>query len=93
MDDKRVEVRIDKWLWAVRLFKTRVKAQLACKNGKISIGEKICKPSKIVKVDDVIAIRSGSLLKEVRIKEIISKRVSAKIAAELYEENKHILNK
>ena len=51
------EVRIDKWLWAVRIFKTRSIATEACKKGRISIGGVSVKPSRTIKVGDVIEVR------------------------------------
>ena len=54
------EVRIDKWMWAVRLFKTRSKAADACKKNKILIDNTFAKPSRTVKVGDVIEIAFGT---------------------------------
>lgn len=78
-------VRIDKWLWSVRLFKTRSIAQAACKKGRVSIDGKICKPAKLVKIDNKIIVKTGDLEKQILVKGLIYKRVSAKIATELYE--------
>ena len=54
---KEEEVRIDKWLWAVRLFKTRTLAAEACKKGKITIDTVSVKPSRTIRVNDVIQIK------------------------------------
>ena len=51
------EVRIDKWMWATRIFKTRTIAAEACKKGRIMIGGVTIKPSRMIKVGDVIQVR------------------------------------
>ena len=51
------EVRIDKWMWATRLFKTRTIATEACKKNRISIGEVQVKPSRMIKTGDIIQVR------------------------------------
>ena len=53
------EVRVDKWMWAVRLFKTRSKAADACKKNKVTVDGIAAKPSRMVKVGEVIGIRKG----------------------------------
>ena len=73
-------IRIDKWLWAVRIFKTRTMASEACKAGKVKINGQSVKPSREVKLEDVITIKLGSLLKTVQVTGIIKNRVSAKLA-------------
>lgn len=78
--------RIDKYLWAIRVFKTRSEATDACKGNKVKIGGVNAKPSKMVKVGDVLEIRKGSVLYSYRIKAIISNRVGAKLVPE-YAEN------
>jgi len=61
------KVRIDKWLWMVRLFKTRTMATDACQAGKVKINEVNCKPSREVKKGEKIQIRIGILLKTVEV--------------------------
>ena len=51
------EVRIDKWLWAVRIFKTRTAASEACKKGRVLIGGTAVKPSRNIRVGEVIKVR------------------------------------
>ena len=79
-------VRIDKWLWSVRLFKTRSQATEACRSGKISMMEQEVKPSRDVQEGDIIEVRTGPLIKTVKVLQLIKTRVSAKIAAECYED-------
>ena len=72
-------VRIDKWLWAVRLFKTRSQATEACRSGKITIGEQTVKPSREVHVGETIMVRTGPLARTVEVKEVLQHRVGAKL--------------
>ena len=53
------EVRIDKWLWAVRLYKTRTIAAEACRKGQVSLGGVNLKPSRMVRVGDVVSVQIG----------------------------------
>lgn len=71
-------IRIDKWLWAARLFKTRNIAVDACKGGKVKIEGANVKPSREVKEGDVIHVQVEQLHKVVQIKTLIKNRVSAK---------------
>ena len=72
-------IRIDSWLWTVRLFKTRTKAADACKGGKVKISGQSVKASKEVKVDEIIEIQLGSIKRKVKIIKIIKNRVAAKL--------------
>lgn len=76
------EVRIDKWLWAVRVFKSRSLAADACKSGKVSIGGVVIKASRDVKIQDVIAIHMGQYVKTVQVLSLLHNRVSAKLVSE-----------
>jgi ribosome-associated heat shock protein Hsp15 len=71
-------VRIDKWLWAVRIFKTRNQATTACKKGKILIKNKPVKPSRIIYIDDIVVIKKLPVVYTYRIKELLEKRVAAR---------------
>jgi len=71
-------VRIDKWLWAVRIFKTRNQATTACKKGKILIKNKPVKPSRIVDIDDIVVIKKLPVVYTYRVKELLEKRVAAR---------------
>ncbi len=72
-------VRIDKWLWSVRLFKTRSQATDACRSGKVFIQQVPVKPSREVAVDDIIEIHQSPIRKKVQVKAILSSRVGAKL--------------
>ena len=84
--DASLCIRVDKWLWATRFFKTRTMATDACKSGKVKINNEPAKSSKEVKQYDIISINFGIITKIVKVKEIIEKRVSAKIAVSCFEE-------
>lgn len=71
-------VRIDKWLWAVRVFKTRSKAADACKGGKVKIDGQNIKASREVKEGEEISISLTSFTKTVRVKALLQNRVGAK---------------
>jgi ribosome-associated heat shock protein Hsp15 len=79
-------VRIDKWLWAARFFKTRSLATTAVEGGKIRLNEERTKPSRNVKPGDILDIDNGSAEWQVIVKELSDKRGSASIAQTLYEE-------
>ncbi|MFC2119105.1 RNA-binding S4 domain-containing protein [Bacteroidota bacterium] len=79
-------MRIDKWLWAVRLFKTRSAATEACKKGRVRIDQESVKPSRTISMGDIIEIRKPPIIKSFRVKGLLEKRVSAKIAAENVED-------
>ncbi|MGB9602512.1 MAG: RNA-binding S4 domain-containing protein [Verrucomicrobiia bacterium] len=80
------ETRIDKWLWAVRIFKTRSQAIEACKAGHIKINGVSVKPSHQVKIGEVVIIQRGELARTIKVIGIISQRVSAKVAAQYVED-------
>ncbi len=79
-------VRIDKWLWAARFFKTRSLAKTAIDNGKIEVNEQRAKASKEVSLEDTLNIRRGEVTQTVVIKNLSDKRGPAKVAQTLYEE-------
>lgn len=83
MDDK---VRVDKWMWAVRIFKTRSMAADACKKGKVSIDGATIKPSREVKLNEKIDIRVPPIIRSYRVKAISGKRMSAKLAVDFVED-------
>lgn len=81
------KVRIDKWLWSVRVFKTRSLATTACAAGKVKINGKSMKPSFNLKGGETITIRKGPLTIIYTVLTLIEKRVSAQLAAECYEDS------
>ena len=70
--------RIDKFLWAIRVFKTRTDATEACKGNKITVNGQGVKPSREVKAGDLIEVRKGSVLYKFKVKAPLEKRVGAK---------------
>ncbi len=86
MDHKADKVRIDKWLWAARFFKTRQLAVKALKTGKISINRQNCKPASTVKTGDLLLIKRGLHQLEVKINALSEQRGPAPVAQQLYEE-------
>jgi ribosome-associated heat shock protein Hsp15 len=79
-------LRIDKWLWAVRLYKTRSLASEACRTGKVIINEQTVKPSREIKLSDVLQIRQGPITKTVRVISFPPNRVSAKLVVNFMED-------
>ena len=75
----KTEVRIDKWLWAVRLFKTRTLAAEACKKGKVILQNIPVKPSRNVKVDDVVCIKRNPILFSFKVLALSENRMNAKL--------------
>jgi ribosome-associated heat shock protein Hsp15 len=87
MEPKNNEhIRIDKWLWAVRIFKTRNMAANACKKSKVLLNGRNVKPSHSVKIGDVIEVRHSIITRTFNVNGLLEKRVSAKIAVEYVEE-------
>ncbi|MGV3741210.1 MAG: RNA-binding S4 domain-containing protein [Burkholderiaceae bacterium] len=79
-------VRIDKWLWAARFFKTRSLATDAVEGGKVKLNEERTKPSRNVKPGDILEIDNGSTTWQVVVEALAEKRGSASIAQTLYSE-------
>lgn len=80
-----MEARIDKWLWAARIFKTRSMAAAACKKGQVSIKGSQIKPSRMIKEGDVIEVRKSPVTFSFRVKQAIEKRVGAKLVLDVLE--------
>jgi ribosome-associated heat shock protein Hsp15 len=81
------KVRLDKWLWAARFFKTRSLAQEAVDGGKIEVNGERAKRSKLVQENDRIVVRQGAEFWHLTVRDIASRRGSAEIAQSLYEES------
>lgn len=79
-------VRVDKWLWAVRVFKTRSMATNACKNGKVKIDSQLLKPSAEVKPGNVVQVNKDHLNLELKVLNTLEKRVGAKLVPEYMED-------
>ncbi|MDY5858593.1 MAG: RNA-binding S4 domain-containing protein [Porphyromonas sp.] len=80
------EVRVDKWLWAVRVFKTRSLATDACKMSRVSINGQLAKPSRTVKIGDVVGVRKPPIEFSFRVLQVLNNRVGAKLVP-VYMEN------
>ena len=79
------EARLDKWLWAARIYKTRTLAADACKNGRITINGSQAKPARTVKVGDQVGVKKSPVTYTFRVLQTIEKRVGAKILPEVLE--------
>ncbi len=79
------EVRVDKWLWAVRIFKTRTIAADACKKGRVMVGGVSVKPSRTVRVDDVVQVKKPPVTFSFRVLALADKRMGAKFVPDFME--------
>ena len=77
--------RIDKWLWAARIYKTRSIAADACKNGRVTINNVNVKPSHPVKAGEVVSVKKPPITYSFKILKTIEQRVGAKLIPEVYE--------
>jgi ribosome-associated heat shock protein Hsp15 len=80
------EVRIDKWLWAARLFKSRTLAAAACDGGKVDVNDQAVKPSRIVRPGDLLTVTLPRGKRIVRVSTVAERRGPAPQAAGLYED-------
>ena len=80
-------IRIDKWLWAVRLFKTRSLAADFCKGGKVLINDQTVKPSREIKTGEILKIKYSQLTKTIKVIGITGNRVSAKLVINFIEDH------
>jgi len=81
------KVRVDAWLWAVRLFKTRSVSQAACKAGHVKVGGERAKPATPVAVGDWVEVRGEGRVRIVEVRGLLAKRVGAAVAAEAYTDH------
>ena len=81
-----MEARIDKWLWAARIFKTRSLAADACKSGRITLNGAQVKPSRTVKEGDEVGVKKSPVTYTFRVKQAIEKRVGAKLLPDILED-------
>ena len=80
------EIRIDKYLWAIRVFKTRTDATDACKGGKVKVGTVNAKPSRAVAPGEIITVRKGVATFTYRVIQLVDHRLGAKLVPD-YAEN------
>ncbi len=85
------KLRIDKWLWAARFYKTRSLAVEEIDKGRVSINALEVKPSREVKVGDTVALRQGPVTRTLVVRGISSQRGPAPVAQQLYEETEESL--
>ena len=83
MDDS---VRIDKWLWAVRLYKTRSQAAAACAGGHVHIGGQAVKPARSIRIGDVVCTVAGGIKRTVKVLAPLEHRVGAKLVSQFLED-------
>ncbi|MDX1684676.1 MAG: RNA-binding S4 domain-containing protein [Saprospiraceae bacterium] len=79
-------VRVDKWLWTVRLFKSRTLATTQCKKGRITVDGKPVKPSHLIEQGDILGVYKDGFNLIIRVVDLLKNRVSAKLAAPCYED-------
>lgn len=79
--------RVDKWLWAVRVYKTRTSATSACTSGKVKVNDEPAKPATKITVGDTIEARRGDHLVVYRVTGIVEKRIGAKLVENYVEDN------
>jgi ribosome-associated heat shock protein Hsp15 len=80
------KVRIDKWLWSIRIFKSRTLATDACKSGKVRIGEEPVKASYLLSENEIVTVKKEGFNLQFRSIQLIEKRVGAPIAVTCYED-------
>lgn len=93
MSETEAKVRLDKWLWAARFFKTRALASAAVNGGKVHLGGHRIKPSRNVKIDDCFEIQRGYERFEVVVTDLSERRGSASSAQSLYRETEASIEK
>jgi ribosome-associated heat shock protein Hsp15 len=87
MASESEKLRIDKYLWAIRIFKTRSLATDACKAGRVKLNGQNIKPSYVVKVGETYAIQKGIERKVILVTGLLERRVDAKTAVQYYEDH------
>jgi ribosome-associated heat shock protein Hsp15 len=80
-------VRVDKWLWSVRVFKTRTAASTACNAGKVRVNDEVAKPATKVDVGDTVEARRGDRFVVFEVTKLIEKRVGAETARTCYDDH------
>ncbi len=80
--EKENNLRIDKWLWAVRIFKTRSQAAEACKKGKVLIDDVQVKPSRVIKVGEIVYLKRPPVIFQFKVLGLLGKRQAASIVVD-----------
>ena len=80
------DVRIDKWLWAVRIYKTRSQATESCRKGHVTIASLPVKPSRSVHVGEVVKVRKSPIVRSFKVLGLAEKRMSAKLTEDFLED-------
>jgi ribosome-associated heat shock protein Hsp15 len=78
--------RVDSWVWAVRVLKTRSAATAACKAGHVRVNDERAKPAQPVRIGDEVKVQTGEGVRTLIVRRLIVKRVSAAVAAECFED-------
>ena len=80
------KVRVDQWLWSVRIFKSRTRANRACKKGRVKIDGQVLKPSHNIERGDILEVRKNGYNLQYKVVDLIRKRVGAPLAVKCYED-------
>jgi len=83
---EKLKIRVDKWLWSIRIYKTRTLATKMCDQGRVKIGDVSVKASYKIKVNDIVIAKTNPLKKTLKVLKLIEKRVGAEIAQACYED-------
>jgi ribosome-associated heat shock protein Hsp15 len=79
-----IKVRVDKWLWSIRIFKSRTMATDSCKSGKVKVGGESVKPSHLITVNEVVSVKKDGFNFQYKVLGLLEKRVGAPIAITCY---------
>ena len=79
------QIRVDKWLWAVRIYKTRNQATEACKKGRILIREQPVKPSRVLRINDIVQVKRPPVIYSYKVTGLLAKRLSARLVKDYIE--------
>jgi ribosome-associated heat shock protein Hsp15 len=80
------QIRIDKWLWAVRIYKTRTQAAGECLKGRVLFNGMTVKPSHVVRIGEIYLVRKPPVIHTFKVKDILRSRVSAQVAQNYVED-------
>lgn len=79
------EERVDKWLWAMRVFKTRTQATDACKKGRVSMGGTVVKPSRVIHTGDIVDVRKPPVTYTFKVLQLTENRLGARLVPDYLE--------